>query len=293
MNAQARAIASFESEKNKKAFTYTLLICGAFLLLAILYTWPSRDIPKPVVVQDLIEINLGNEMEGEGQVQPLVKGDPAPEQQTASSPVKENEVKDEPAKEIAANENDDDPDAAEIKKPLTPVKEAKTLPKQTMTKAVKTSNTQPQTNPTPAQQKPKLPLYKGGTGTGGNGAAEDNGYRNQGYKKGNGDMGSPNGNPDSYGSNPGGRAGVSVVRGRKPIRFPNMQADHDENAKVYVDVKIDQAGNVTSAAIAKGTTTSKGSIRSIALEKARQLKFPASDDDVSTSTILFNFVLNN
>lgn len=291
MNAQSQAISSFEKEKNTKALSYTALICAIFLLIAILYTWPL-SIPVKPIVQDLIEINLGNDQEGMGDVQPLVKGDPAPEQQSSSAAEKIAHAKDEPSKEIMANEDDNDPDAAEVNKPLKPKKEALALPKDQPTKTTKTK-TQAEANPNPTPPKPKIPLYKGGTGTGGNGATEDNGYRNQGYKPGNGDAGSPTGKPDSYGNSPGGRTGVSVVRGRKPIRFPNMQADHDENAKVYVDVKIDQAGNVTSAIIAKGTTSSKPNTRNIALEKARQLKFPPSDDDLSTSTILFNFILNN
>jgi outer membrane biosynthesis protein TonB len=148
----------------------------------------------------------------------------------------------------------------------------------------------------PAPPKPKLPLYKGGTGTGGNGAVQDNGYRNQGYKTGNGDAGSPEGKPDSYGNSPGGRSGVSVVRGlsgRRPIHFPSMQDEFNENAKVYVDIKVNASGIVTNASIAKGTTTSNSSLRSIALQKAKQLKFPSSQNDEETGTILFNFILKS
>ena len=102
-------------------------------------------------------------------------------------------------------------------------------------------------------------MYKGGNGNGGNGATEDNGYRNQGYKPGNGDAGSPDGNPDAYGNSPGGRSGVSVVRGlsgQKTDSFPNMTDDFNENAKVYVDIKVNGAGKVADAGIARGTTTS-------------------------------------
>ncbi len=144
--------------------------------------------------------------------------------------------------------------------------------------------------------KPKLPLYKGGNGNGGNGATEDNGYRNQGYKPGNGDAGSPDGKPDAYGNSPGGRSGVSVVRGlsgRRPIHFPSMQDDFNENAKVYVDIKVDAGGKVTDAGIARGTTTSNSSLRTIAIQKAKELKFPPSQNDVESGTILFVFVLKS
>ena len=69
--------ATFESEKNRKAFLYTAVICIAILLLAILISWRLPQHP-PLVLQDLIEINLGNNAEGFGQVQPLIKGEKSP-----------------------------------------------------------------------------------------------------------------------------------------------------------------------------------------------------------------------
>ncbi len=56
---------NFEARKNTKAFTYTIIICGIILAIAILYTWRLQINPVPVT-QDLIEINLGNELEGMG-----------------------------------------------------------------------------------------------------------------------------------------------------------------------------------------------------------------------------------
>jgi outer membrane biosynthesis protein TonB len=284
---------SFEIRKNTKAFSYTVLICGLVLVIAILYTWPLQSTPKPVT-QDLIEINLGNEQEGLGDVQPLVKGDPAPDVREIYTHTKYSPAKEEPAKDIEADENDD-PEAAPVIKPIKPNSEAKTIAKE-ITKPAKTPNIIPVVNTTPAPPKPKLPLYKGGNGTGGNGAVEDNGYRNQGYKAGNGDAGSPDGKPDSYGNSPGGRSGVSVVRGlsgRRPIHFPSMQDDFNENAKVYVDIKVNASGTVTEASVAKGTTTSNSSLRSIALQKAKQLKFPPGKNDEEAGIILFNFILKS
>jgi hypothetical protein len=56
---------TFESEKNRKAFTYTVIICVVLLLLFILIRWKQEPVSIPVV-QDLIEINLGNNEEGFG-----------------------------------------------------------------------------------------------------------------------------------------------------------------------------------------------------------------------------------
>jgi hypothetical protein len=285
---------SFEAEKNKKALMYTSIICGLFLIIAIFYTWPMQVPPVPVSL-DLIDVNLGNEQEGMGDVQPLVKGERAPDNQSVASHQSAQKAQEAPSQNIQADENNDEA-AAPVVKTENKKETAKELNKDNSVKASKNINPSPVVNPNPAPPKPKVPLYKGGTGTGGNGASEDNGYRNQGYKPGNGDAGSPDGKPDAYGNSPGGRSGVSVVRGlsgRRPIHFPNMQDDFNENAKVYVDIKVDASGKVTSAGIAKGTTTSNSTLRSIALEKAKQLKFPPAESDIESGTILFHFVLKS
>jgi len=285
---------SFEAEKNRKALLYTVTICGLFLLLAIFYTWQTQVPPTPTSL-DLIEINLGNEQEGLGDVQPLVKGERAPDNQSVASTHSVRKAADEPSQNIQADENNNDETAAPIVKTEKKNDKAKIENKEATTKASKNIHPSPVVNPNPTPPQPKS-LYKGGVGNGGNGATEDNGYRNQGYKPGNGDAGSPDGKPDSYGNSPGGRSGVSVVRGlsgRRPIHFPNMQGDFNENAKVYVDIQVSAAGTVTSAIISRGTTTSNPTLRNIAIQKAKELKFPAAQNDIESGTILFVFVLKN
>ncbi len=286
---------SFEAEKNRKALLYTTGIIGIFLIIAIFYTWPLLIPPTPPV-QDLIDVNLGNEQEGMGDVQPLVKGQRAPDNQSIESHQKATKAVETPSQQIKADENNDDKEAAPVAKVEKPKEDAKEINKNTTATKTKNINPSPIVNPNPAPPKPKLPLYKGGNGNGGNGATEDNGYRNQGYKPGNGDAGSPDGKADAYGNSPGGRSGVSVVRGlsgRRIIHFPNMTDDFNENAKVYVDIKVNASGKVTEAGIARGTTTSNSSLRSIAIEKAKELKFPPSQNDVESGTILFVFVLKS
>ena len=285
---------SFEAEKNRKAALYTACIVGIFLIIAIFYTWPLQIPPVPTV-EDLIDVNLGNEQEGLGTVQPLVKGERAPDNQSVQSHEKASKVTENPSRDVQADENNDDKEAAPVVKTEKPKEDAKDINKES-NKASKNVNPSKVVNPNPAPPKPKLPLYKGGNGNGGNGATEDNGYRNQGYKPGNGDAGSPDGKADAYGNSPGGRSGVSVVRGlsgRRIIHFPNMQDDFNENAKVYVDIKVNASGTVTSASISRGTTTSNSTLRNIAIEKAKELKFPPSKNDVESGTILFVFVLKS
>ena len=295
MSLEANAVnSSFEAEKNRKALMYTAIICGIFLLIAIFYTWPLQIPPTPTVL-DLIDVNLGNEQEGMGDVQPLVKGDRAPDNQSVASHQSAKKAAEEPSKNIQADESNDEA-AAPVVKSEKKADVPKVINKESSTKNSKNINPSPVVNPNPAPKKPKVPLYKGGTGTGGNGAEQDNGYRNQGYKPGNGDAGSPDGKPDAYGNSPGGRSGVSVIRGlsgRRPIHFPDMQGDFNENAKVYVDIKVNAAGKVTSATIAKGTTTSNPSLRNTAIQKAYDLKFPPAQNDIESGTILFNFVLKS
>ena len=74
----------FEVQKNRKAFTYTLIICGVILLLFIIISWKVQP-PTPPVVQDLIEINLGNDEDGFGEIQPLIKGERSPAEETVTA----------------------------------------------------------------------------------------------------------------------------------------------------------------------------------------------------------------
>lgn len=277
---------TFEIQKNTKAFSYTAIICALLLAIAILYTWPLQMPPMPAV-QDLIEINLGNEQEGMGDIQPLVKGDPAPEVPQQLSMQKSAATHDEPAKDIQADENDDK-EAAPVTKPVKPNNEAKNLAKETVTKPVKTSNTVPVVNPNPTPPKPKIPLYKGSNGPGGNGADQDNGYKNQGNKPGNGDNGSPNGNPDSYGNSPGGKpGGPKVIGDRKIIRYYSFTGDLPK-ATIYAIVKVSPEGSGTFAGFGKNSTTTAREYANEIVGYLRNVKFDKSDHE-STVTVQFNF----
>lgn len=285
----------FEVEKNKKALLYTIIVCAVFLVIAVFYTWKLVTPPVPDTT-DLIQINLGNEQEGLGDIQPLVPGDPAPDEQSIAAVHSVKKSNEAPSRQIDADENSKDPDAASVLKSEHPNKEAKEINNKSTAKNTRSVNPSNITNPAPAPPKPKT-VYKGGTGNGGNGAETDNGFRNQGYKGGSGDAGSPNGNPDSYGNAPSGKVGVSVVRGlsgRKPVFFPNRNDNFNENAKVYMDITVNPAGKVVSVTTARGTTTSKSKLISIARETAMELKFnPTTSGNNETGTILFNFVLKN
>lgn len=281
--------APFEAEKNKKAFLYTAAICVAILLLVLFITWPLTKVPEPIV-QDLIEINLGNDAEGFGEQQPLIKGEMSPTQDLPSPPQEKSSAtaSDEPAKDLT--DDNADKDAAPIAKPVKPVPTATALPKPTATQPVKINT--PPVAPTPKPQKPKY-AYNGPGNGNGNGATEDNGYRNQGNNpNGTGDKGSPNGKPDSYGNNPGGRTGGPKVTSgdRKIIRYYSFSGDYDK-ATIYAVIKVSPAGKGTFAGFAKNSTSRNQVYANAISQYLNTMQFDKSDHE-STVTVQFNFNVN-
>lgn len=294
-------MSSFENQKNIKAGAYTVLLVGILIGLCFIIGWTPPT--APVLTEDEgMEVNLGDSETGLGEIQPLVPGEPAaPTEEPVVQPTPEKPV--EPTeKEVETNENDKEAPPVAVTKPIkktppptpppTPAKPTP-LPKEVI-KPVEAP-------PTP---KPKY-IYKGqGNKTdGGNNSQElVKGEGGQGITSGKGDQGKINGDPnsDSYtGSGGSGKGGVSVSRGlqgRKINRFPSFQDDFSENAKVAVDIKVDAKGNVISASIQpRGTTTGNGSMKAIALQKARQLRFSADDEgpDEQLGTIIFDFRIRN
>ena len=284
--------ATFEAEKNKKAFAYTIVICGTLLLLAFLISWPILQPPTPIA-QELLEINLGNNEEGMGEIQPLIKGEMAPPQEVSPPAASNESPKPEETKEIKPEENAE-VNAAPVAKTEKKIlkKKIEIKPEKKVVKKIK--NTPIIAPPSPKPAKPKLTYNGPGSGKG-NGATEDNGYQFQGNKPGGkGDAGDPSGKPDSYGNSPGGKTGVSVTKGVRPLNMRDLRFEDDfnENAIVFLDIKYSASGNFISSVIAKGTTTSKSSIIGIAKRKAAELKFPSSVDG-GISTVVFNFKIQN
>jgi len=284
--------ATFEAEKNKKAFAYTIVICGTLLLLAFLISWPILQPPIPIA-QELLEINLGNNEEGMGEIQPLIKGEMAPPQEVSPPAASNESPKPEETKEIKPDENAE-VNAAPVAKTEKKIlkKKIEIKPEKKVVKKIKKTPIIAPPSPKPA--KPKLTYNGPGSGKG-NGATEDNGYQFQGNKPGGkGDAGDPSGKPDSYGNSPGGKTGVSVTKGVRPLNMRDLRFEDDfnENAIVFLDIKYSASGNFISSVIAKGTTTSKSSIIGIAKRKAAELKFPTSVDG-GISTVVFNFKIQN
>jgi outer membrane biosynthesis protein TonB len=287
---------NFEARKNWKASGYTLLICIMLVILLLLVNWTLPTIPPPVV-EDGIEVNLGNSDRGLGTDQPYLPGKPSQQNQEKYTPPRPAPVEKVAVKEVETNDKEED--APAIKKPPVTKPNATKIPDKEVVKHKQVKITEPVTNPTPAPPKPKAVFHGvNGNGTGGNDADDYKPGKNQGIAGGHGDQGQPGGDPNSNNYTGGGKgnSGVSISKGLQGRRFtslPSFTDDFNDNAKVAVDIHVDASGNVISADYQpRGSTTSDASMKAIALRKAHQIKFNGASDE-SVGTIIFNFKLKN
>jgi outer membrane biosynthesis protein TonB len=294
---------SFERNKNTTAGAYTLIVLGLMAILFFVVSW-APPIPKETKEDEGIEVNLGDSETGLGDIQPLIPEPPAMVQEEIATtpPLPAKAVSTE--KEIETNEDDKEAPPVVVKKPTTkPTVKPIISPVPQPVKSKPVIEAKPIETPPPPAPKPKV-LYKGSTGSGtrGNNADTYQKSAGQGIAGGQGDQGKINGNPnsDSYIGNGGnGSGGVSVSRGlkgRKINRYPSFEDEFSENAKVAIDITVDSQGNVVGAAFQqKGSTTANSTMKNIALQKARQLKFSTDDfgTDDQIGTIIFNFRIKN
>ena len=311
----------YNDHTNAKALGLTAVTCLLLVLLFILIRWQNTILPQPANIDDGgIEVNFGNSDQGTGDIPPVVPGDPAPEAQEsvpkpqAAAPA---HAVDQPTSKEIVDNNDADVPAIKTSpktKKAEPAEEKpveKKITKPTRTPTPTTVRRPAATMPSVAKEhrpeKPKaILLYKGGNGKGGNGADSYNGVSSQGIAGGRGDQGKMGGNPnsDSYTGTGKGTGGLGSVYGSSGVRvisglsgrrfagFPSFEDSFNENARVSVDIVVDASGHVTSASInPRGTTTTNSNIRSIAIRRARQLKFNAGKSDSQTGTVSFNFRL--
>ena len=288
--------AHFESQKNVKASTYTAVICGLLLAIFLLVKWTLPEIPPPPM-EEGIEVNLGNSDQGLGTDQPFLPGKPAPNDQQAYTPPKPVVAENNDVKDVETDDRDND--APAIVKPTVTKPEAKKVPEKEVAKNTPVRTSEP-VNTAPAPPKPKA-VFRGvnGSGTGGNEADSYKKGGNEGIAGGTGDQGRPGGNPDSKnyeGAGGRGNSGVSISRGLTGQRItgtPSFEHDFNENAKVAVDVRVDESGKVISAIYQpRGSNSSSGSLIGIAKRKALQVKFNATGQE-SAGTLVFNFKLKS
>ena len=270
---------SFETDKNRKALIYTVSICALLLLMFILISWKVQP-PTPAVVQDLMEINLGNNNEGFGEEQPLIKGERSPAEENVASPQVPPPAPDVPDKIIP--DDNAEADAAAVNKPDK--------------KVVTKTSTKDIAPVAKAIQKPaaKPKIVYNGPGTGnGNNATEDNGYKYQGNNKnGTGDAGDPNGNKDSYGNTPGGKVGgPKVIRGnRTVVRYYSFTAALPK-ATIYAQINVLASGKGTFVKLVKPSTSFSSGYADAIVGYLRNMEFNKGPEE-SSVTVQFNFTVN-
>lgn len=280
---------SFEQQKNRKAFLYTIIVCGAILLLSLIISWKIMPPPKPIV-QDLIEINLGNDEEGFGDEQPLIKGEPGKaESEVAAADVAPAKNDETPVESFEDNTKDEAVSVPKVPKPIVKTTPSTKPPvTSSITKPVAATNAPI----APKPQKPKL-IYNGnGAGTGNN-ADEDNGFRSQGKKPGGtGDIGSPSGDKDSYGNAPSGRTGGPKVinGGRKVIRYYSYTGDLPK-ATIFAQVNVSPEGKGSFVKLVKPSTSFSASYANAVSNYLKTIQFDKATT-ASTVVVRFNFEVN-
>ncbi len=289
---------NFDNERRRKAFVYTAIICSVLLLAFTLISWKVEP-PAPAVTQDLIEINLGNNDEGLGEMQPLIKGERSPEQETTTEPLAappQPETKNEPevTKENINTDDNAPEEAAPIAKPIVKPIIKKNLVAPTLMPAVKpTTKPVPQAVVVTTKPKPRIPkvVYNGPGNGGGNNATDDNGYKMQGNKPGgNGDAGNTNGNKDSYGNKPGGKTGgPKVISGNRKLIYRSYNFIGDlEKATINAVVKVSPDGVGTFVRFASGSTTTNSRYANSIRGYLKSMPFDKQNDD-GVVTVQFNF----
>ena len=288
---------TFESQKNLKATGYTAVFCTLLLIILLYASW-TLPVEAPPVTEEGIEVNLGNSDKGLGTDQPYLPGQPSAEDKEKYTPPKQAVVEKQPVKDVETDDNNKE-DAPVIKKAVVTKPDATKLPDKEVTKKIVKPVKQPETLPEKPAPKPKA-VYHGvnGTGTGGNAADDFKPGGNQGVAGGRGDQGAPGGDPNSnnYTGGGHGNSGVVISRGlagRHIRSTPTFTGDFNENAKVAIQVHIDENGNVLSADYdMRGSTTSASNYVSEAKQKAMLVKFDTGPGE-SVGSIVFNFKLHN
>lgn len=262
-----------DSEKNKKALLYTLLVYAVLLLFFFIIRWQNQN-PAPTPVQDLIEVNLGNNFNGDGDEQPLVKGKQTISKEENASDGEKYTKQDDP---VTTDDHQND-GASIIKSNDRKASDAKT------NKGLNNSDN------SSSNKRPKITYNGPIKGKNGNNDKEDNGYKYQGNAKNKkGDNGDPKGDKDSYGDTPGGKkGGPKVIRGNRRI-IDHYQFEGDLNkATVYANIKVSPSGRGRFVSFEKGSTTRSQAYANAINNYLNKMQFNKSDEE-SLITVEFIF----
>jgi hypothetical protein len=270
----------YTSEEQKKALAYTFVICAVLLLLFFLIRWTNLPVVTPEI-QDQLEINLGNNFEGYGDDQPLIKGSPT-NTPNNPDPVVQNQSSSSSNDKI---QPEDDPDAA-----AAPITKSNSKTKNTdKNDRLNNKNTQAE-NP-----KPKLTYTGPQNGKNGNNSDEDNEFKGHGKNPDKiGDDGTEKGNKDSYGNHAGGTiGGPKVINGNRRIKNirPYKFTDNLKKGTVLAIIMVDASGKGRFVDFAKGSSKRDPAYVNAIKNYLVNMEFDKSDDE-SKVTVQFIFDVN-
>lgn len=256
------------TSEQKRATAYTGLICLLMLLGFVFYSW--SDLPPSLApVMEQMEIDLGNNVEGFGDEQPLAQGEsaPLPEEESGGAPPSSEE-----GGLNAETDETPEPEAA----PLPP---KATAPKKTGHTTPAPTPATTTTTPSPAPPKPKATFPgTGGAGTG-NQATTDNGFTSQGNRPGSpGDRGQSGGTPRK----------VSVNRA---MLGDYQFQDELGNEKIYAEIEVSPGGQPRFIRLVKPSTSFDGKYRNAVINCLPRIRFEGEEKPYKT-TLLFDFRVN-
>ena len=262
-----------------KATAWTIVV--HVLLLLVFFFW-KYTLPAPQPVEDLgMEVNLGTDLDGLGEDQPMSVQTPSAGSVSASF---------RNAASVQADTRDllrsDDPDAPAV---------APTTGTGSRTDNARANRTTRNNNEAAAansrqQARPRY-VYEGATGAGGNNAAEDRPGTGEGNTSGPGDRGVPGGTPGSanYEGSPGnGTGGISHTLSGREISPRQFIAEFNQGGRVVVRVKVDRDGRIISKTVRSSPNRALSSIALQKLEEARFSPNPqAAPEQIGDITFVF------
>ena len=254
-------------DKFRGIIVTALFHIGIIILLLILGFSTSLPLPG----EEGVEISLGTDDQGMGEVQPdklIVKKKethPPPQQSFDDEHIVTQDT--EPAPVIKKTEGE---------------KKEEVITEEAVKKEIEKE--EQKVNP--------AALYKGKS-------KDDSKQINEGITGEEGDQGKPAGRKDSknYQGHGGFGDGLSYsLSGREPKYLPKPSKKFKENGTVVVQITVDKYGKVTKAvAIDKGSNTTNTALRRMAEEAAKKSIFNAkpSAPEIQRGTITYHFIVKN
>jgi TonB family protein len=249
------------------------IVIHSILILLLLFS--ILNLPTPVSTEGGLLINFGDVLTAGGSTEPALNNNPSPKSQEAEKqPV--------PEKKEGIMTQDFEKAAA---LPKTPEKKKTEKPKP-----------KPVEKKAPPVEKPveKAPVVNSKALYSSKGQSTTEKGTSEGIYKGQGNMGDPNGTPesDNYSQGLGGSGIAFNLNGRHPINLKKPEFNIQKEGIVVVEISVDRNGKVISATPGvKGSTlvdnTLYAAAKKAALESAFNIKGDAPERQVGTITYHF------